>query len=407
MDLPYKYYYNDTKHFLKRIVSNSSSIQLIDSYHVKRNLDYLILDNSLSFINDVQKLAKSIAEKSNDKTRIIVVSFNFLWKPFLNLASKIGLRKPDIVEPNWLTKDDIRNMFYLEGLEEIKNGNRFLFPFDLGIVSDFVNTTLAHLPFLNDFCLTSYQIFRKIPKDKNYSVSIIIPARNEQGNIKGILKKIPKLSNQIEIIFVEGGSCDETERAIQKEISGPKPKWLEAFLYKQKGKGKKNAVKIGFEKAKNDILMILDADLTVGPDELTKFYMALSDGKAEFANGCRLVYPQETDAMRTLNYLGNKIFSMLFTFLLGQKVKDTLCGTKALFRKDYLKIKQANLLPGNLDPFGDFDLLFGATNQNLKIIDIPVRYMERKYGNTNINRFKNGFELIKMTFLAATKLKFI
>ena len=135
--------------------------------------------------------------------------------------------------------------------------------------------------------------------------------------------------------------------------------------------------------------------------------MALSDGKAEFANGCRLVYPQETDAMRTLNYLGNKIFSMLFTFLLGQKVKDTLCGTKALFRKDYLKIKQANLLPGNLDPFGDFDLLFGATNQNLKIIDIPVRYMERKYGNTNINRFKNGFELIKMTFLAATKLKFI
>lgn len=407
MDSPYKYYHKDTKSFLKRVMLNNSSSQFINSYNVKGGLDYYILDNSLSFTKDVQKLAKNIFEKSNGQTRIVVISFNFLWKPLLNLATRFGLRKPDISEPNWLTKDDIRNMFYLEGLEEIKNGNRFLFPFDLGIISSFINIVIGHLPLVNDLCLTSYQIFRKIPKKRDYSVSVIIPARNEAGNIKGVLKKIPKLGKKVEVVFVEGGSADQTEEAIKMEIANTKPKWLTATFYKQRSKGKKDAVKIGFSHAKNDILMILDADLTVGPIELKKFYSALANGQAEFANGCRLVYPQEKDAMRTLNYLGNKIFGLLFTFLLGQKIKDTLCGTKALFRKDYLKIKKANLLPGDLDPFGDFDLIFGATHQNLKIIDIPVRYMERKYGSTNISRFKNGFELIKMTLLAATKIKFI
>lgn len=407
MESPKKYYHSDTKQFLKRNILTGSSIQYVNSYNLKSKMDYYILDNTLSLIPDVQKLAKRINLKSNNESRIIVISFNFLWKPILNLASKIGLAKPITKEPNWLTKDDIRNMFYLEGIEEIKSGNRFLFPFELGIVSTFLNKYIAHLPLINNLCLSSYQIFRKMPEKKEYSVSIIIPARNEAGNIVGILKKIPKIGKKVEIIFVEGGSSDKTEDAIKKEINSSKPKWLTSSFYKQRSKGKKDAVKIGFSKAKNEILMIFDADLTVAPEELKKFYTTLSSGKAEFANGCRLVYPQETEAMRTLNYLGNKIFSILFTFLLGQNIKDTLCGTKSLFRNDYLKIKKANLLPKNLDPFGDFDLLFGATNQNLKIIDIPVRYMERKYGSTNISRFKNGFELLKMTFLAASKIKFI
>lgn len=407
MDSPKKYYHSDTKKFLKRVILDKTSIQYVNSYRINSNMNYYVLDNTLSFIPDVQKLAKNINLKSSNESRIVVISFNFLWKPLLNFASRIGFATRDKNEPNWLTKDDISNMFRLEGLEEIKEGNRFLIPFDLGVVSSFFNKTIAQLPLINQLCLTNYQIFRKIPTKKDYSVSIVIPARNEAGNIKGILKKIPMLSKNVEILFVEGGSNDGTSGAIQNEIYSQRPNWLKVYSYKQTGKGKKNAVKTGLDKSKNEILMVFDADLTVDPGELSKFYLALSNGYTEFANGCRLVYPQETEAMRTLNYLGNKIFSILFSFLLGQKVKDTLCGTKALFRKDYLKIQRANLLPGNLDPFGDFDLIFGATNQNLKIIDIPVRYMERKYGSTNISRFKNGFELIKMTLLAASKLKFI
>ncbi len=393
MTSPAKYYHSDVKKFLNEIT--------------KKESNYIILDNSLAFEEDIQKYLNKISKNVKDTTRIVVISFNFLWKPILNLAAYLKLREKDIREPNWLTKTDMKNIFYLEGFEEIKSGSRFILPLDLGILSEFINIFLAQLPIINKFCLTNYQIFRKLPKIKDYSVSIIIPARNEEGNIKGILKKIPKIGTKTEVIFVEGWSKDDTYKMIQKEIEKDKPKWLSTYLYKQKGKGKKDAVSLGFSKASNELLMILDADLTVPASDLNKFYQSISSGKAEIANGIRLVYPIEKEAMQTLNYIGNKIFSVIFTYLLGQPIKDTLCGTKALLKTNYLKIRKINKNLGNFDPFGDFDLLFGASRLNLRIIDIPVRYRERKYGRTNISRFKNGVELAKMTYLAARKIKFI
>ncbi|NTW99908.1 MAG: glycosyltransferase family 2 protein, partial [Geobacteraceae bacterium] len=229
--------------------------------------------------------------------------------------------------------------------------------------------------------------------------------RNEAGNIERIVSQLPQLGGETEIIFVEGGSTDDTFKTIEAEIFC-RPE-LKCSLYRQKGSGKGDAVRLGFEHASGDILMILDADLTVAPQDLTKFYRALADGLGEFINGVRLVYPMQGKAMRFFNLLGNKFFSLAFSWLLGQPVKDTLCGTKALWKRDYEKIARNRDYFGDFDPFGDFDLLFGAVRLNLKIVDLPVRYGERTYGTTNIDRWSHGWLLLRMVLFAARRLKFI
>jgi hypothetical protein len=112
-------------------------------------------------------------------------------------------------------------------------------------------------------------------------------------------------------------------------------------------------------------------------------------------------------AMRFLNLCANKAFALLFSWLLGQPVKDTLCGTKVLTKSNYQKIAENRSYFGDFDPFGDFDLLFGASKLNLKIQDLPVRYRERVYGQTNIQRWKHGWLLLEMVAFAAAKLKFV
>ena len=221
-----------------------------------------------------------------------------------------------------------------------------------------------------------------------------------------VIKKIPNMSRFTEVIFVEGHSKDKTYEAIQEEIekyNGP----YKIFLFKQKGKGKGDAVRLGFSKAKNELLMILDADLTVEPKELPKFYDAVAQGKGNLVMGSGLVYPMEDQAMRDLNYLGNKFFSWAFSYLLGQKIKDTLCGTKVITKTHYKKIEKNRKVFGDFDPFGDYDLIFGAARLNLKITEVPIRYKERTYGTTNISRFKHGLLLFKMLFFAARKIKFV
>lgn len=405
-----KYYQEDLTIFLRNIVpQGSSALKLVKQTipdNGKKQYDYILLINSINFVNDVQEYINHLKKFCHPKTRIIVISFNFLWKPILDLAGFLGWRQRDIKEPNWLSQQDILNLFTLEEFKQVRSGRRFLFPFPLDFVSGFTNKFICQLPLVNSLCLTTYQIFRPQPTSKEYSVSLVIPARNEEGNIKGILKKIPRLSKKMEIIFVEGHSQDQTYQAIKEEMRQNKSSRI-AFLIKQKGVGKADAVRLGFKKAKNEILMILDADLSTDPKNLTKFYQALKEGHGEFINGSRLVYPMEKQAMRTLNYIGNKIFGALFSFLLGQKIKDTLCGTKALFRSDYLKIVGNRKKFGDFDPFGDFDLLFGATKMNLKIIEIPVRYRERVYGISNISRLTHGWLLLKMTIMGAKLLKFI
>ena len=244
--------------------------------------------------------------------------------------------------------------------------------------------------------------------EKRPSVSVIVPARNEAGNIAAAALRTPLMGEWTELIFVEGGSTDDTWEKIQAVAGTTSPNGVTiAPALRQKGRGKGDAVREGFAAAKGDIVMILDADLTMPPEELPKFYEALAEGRAEFANGVRLVYPMEDKAMQFLNMCANKVFGLAFTWLIGQRVKDTLCGTKVLFRRDYERIAANRAYFGDFDPFGDFDLLFGAAKLNLKIADLPIRYRSRTYGTTNISRFRHGFILMRMLAKAAAKLKFV
>jgi len=257
--------------------------------------------------------------------------------------------------------------------------------------------------------MTNFIVARLKPKKrttkKKPSVSIIVPARNEAGNIVSIFKRVPQEFKDPELIFVEGHSTDDTLDEIKKQMKAfPN---IRSSLYIQEGKGKGDAVRLGFSQATGDILMILDADLTMPPENLPRFYDALNDNVGDFINGVRLVYPMEKDAMKFFNLIGNKFFSMVFTYFLGQPIKDTLCGTKILRRKDYDEIAANRSYFGDFDPFGDFDLLFGAAKLNLKIVDMPIRYTERVYGETNIQRWKHGWLLLRMVAFAATRLKFI
>jgi len=239
--------------------------------------------------------------------------------------------------------------------------------------------------------------------NEDFTVSIVIPSRNERGNIENLIKRIPRFGKSQEIIFIEGGSTDGTLEEI-KRIAAEYPdkniKWIG-----QECKGKGDAVRKGFEMASGEILMILDADLSVSPEELPVFCEALKSRRGEFINGTRLVYPMEKGAMRFLNKLGNKFFAFMLSWVLGQKLTDTLCGTKVLFKKDYEKIKENRKFFGDFDPFGDFDLLFGAAKLGLKISEAPVHYMARTYGKTNISRFRDGWLLLKMTLFGIRKFK--
>lgn len=382
--------------------------QLVKSLiSLKETKNYIIFKNSLAHTDDIQKEIKETYKRSNRDTRVLVIYFSFLWKPILDLAQYLKLRTPaQTKEPNWLSQDDINNLFYLENFEKVKEGKHLIFPFP-GKIFEILNNVLSNLPITKDLSLITYQIYRPLFERKKYSISIIVPARNESGNIRGLISKLPKLNAKTEVVFIEGHSKDNTYQKITDEIENSKRKDILCHVFKQKGIGKNDAVKLGFEKAKNDILIILDADLTVKPKELRKFYDCICEGKSDLVIGTRLVYPMEKQAMRTLNYFGNKLFSILFSFIVDQKIKDTLCGTKAILKSNYLKIKSNQKYFGNFDPFGDFDLIFGAAKLNFKIAEIPVRYGQRKYGETNIDRFRHGSLLLKMVYIGLTKLKFV
>jgi len=300
----------------------------------------------------------------------------------------------------------VRGMLHLAGFETIRNWREVLLPLPLLGIESFFNRFLVRLPLVDEFALSNFIVARpQVLQAEELSVSVIIPARNESGNIKAIFERTPKMGRSTELIFVEGGSRDDTYAAIEREmVAHPQ---IPSRLLKQTGTGKGDAVRVGFAQATGDVLMILDADLTVPPEDLPRFYEALASGRGEFINGVRLVYPMEKMAMRGLNFLGNKFFSIAFSFLLGQSVKDTLCGTKVLRRTDYEHIAANRAYFGEFDPFGDFDLIFGAAKLNLKIVDLPIRYRERTYGTTNISRWKHGMLLMRMVLYAARRIKFV
>jgi SAM-dependent methyltransferase len=372
--------------------------------------DYIILSDLVNDLWDVQKVIDNLSQLTHPRTRIIFNFFSRLWQLPLSIADLTGMKRPSL-EQNWLTVQDLENLLKLSEVESIKTERAILFPGSILGLSKLVNRVLVKLWPLNLMALTNIIIARPVFStpvqmlETLPSVSVIIPARNEEGNIEDIFARTPELGDQTELIFVEGHSEDATFDKITKEIKRHSNR--SANLLKQKGVGKADAVKEGFAAASGDVLMILDADLSVPPEDLSRFYEALVSGKAEFVNGVRLVYPMEDRAMRSLNFLGNKFFSLTFSWLLGQTIKDTLCGTKVIRRSDYQLLTKHWSELGVADPFGDFDLLFGAAKLCLKIVDMPIRYRERKYGSTNIHRWRHGLMLLRMVVRAAYRLKFV
>ena len=305
------------------------------------------------------------------------------------------------------TDEDMDNLLSLSGFEVLRAWREYLWPLRLPGVDAFFNRVVVRLwPFYH-LAMSNFILARPdpylVPERRAASVSIIVPARNESGNIGALLQRLPRMAAQQEVIFVEGHSRDSTFETIRDEL--PRHPEVDGKLLRQSGVGKGNAVRDGFAQASGEALIILDADLSVRPEDLPRFYEALVSGVADLANGVRLVYPMEGEAMRFLNLIGNKMFSYLFSWMLGQPIKDTLCGTKVLFGEDYRRIEKNRGYFGDFDPFGDFDLLFGASKLNLKILEVPIRYQERQYGTTNIRRFAHGWLLLKMTFFGFFRLK--
>ena len=384
---------------------DAENITLVEKY------DVIILSNLIGVLEDVEHVFKELNRVSHEKTRIIVTYYNRLWEPVIKLAESLRLKRKT-PNQNWLSTHDISNLLYLAGFETYKHNRSMFIPYRIPLISSFFNKFLSRLPLLNALSLNQFVFARPFPAKRTkeelnteHSVSVVIPARNESGNIEEAIKRVPEMGSFTEIIFVEGNSTDNTWATIQEmyeKYKGKRP----LQIMQQDGKGKGDAVRKGYSAAKGDILMILDADLTVAPEDLPKFYHAISSGKGEFINGVRLVYPMEKNAMRPLNTLGNYFFSSMFSWMLEMPVKDSLCGTKVMFRNDYIKLAENRSFFGDFDPFGDFDLLFGAFKLNLKIIDLPIRYHERKYGDTNISRFKHGVILLRMVMFAAGKIKF-
>ncbi len=374
---------------------------------LSEKFDYIILSDLVNDLWDVELVFKQIMKNAGPRSRIIINTHSPLWELPLWLVKKMGLARPTLLQ-NWLTVEDITGILSLAGFEPVRRWEEIICPVEMPLLTPLLNRCAVKMWPLKKLALTRFIVARPAPSDflmAAPSVSVIVPARNESGNIPQIFKRLPRLGKETELVFVEGHSTDDTYESIAKEIKNhPEQKSL---LLKQGGSGKGDAVRLGFAHACGDILMILDADLTVAPEDLTRFYEALLSGRGEFANGVRLVYPMEKEAMRFFNLLGNKFFSRAFSWLLGQSIKDTLCGTKVLWKSDYERIAANRSHFGDFDPFGDFDLLFGAAKLNLKISEVPIRYRERRYGATNIQRWRHGWLLLKMVFFAVRRIKFV
>lgn len=371
------------------------------------SFDIVVLSDAVNDLWDVQQALEEIRRVSHPRTRIIINTYNRLWEVPLDAVRALGLADA-MLPQNWLTVRDMHNLLHLADLEPLRRWSEVLCPIEVPGVKTVANRVLVKIWPFTALGLTNIIVARPAPHRSagaQPSVSVIVPARNEAGHIESLFQRMPRLGARTELVFVEGHSSDATYEAIEQAI-GRHPE-QSCALYRQKGKGKGDAVRLGFANATGDVLMILDADLTVAPEDLPRFLEPITNGKADFVNGTRLVYPMADRAMNFFNLIGNKLFSLAFSWLLGQPIKDTLCGTKALRRVDYEKIAANRAYFGEFDPFGDYDLLFGAARLGLKIVDLPIRYGARTYGTTNIQRWRHGVLLLRMVAVAARRLKFV
>jgi SAM-dependent methyltransferase len=372
--------------------------------------DTILLVNLVTHLRDVQATLEALHAVSHSRTRVLIYSYSRLWQPLLRLGELVGMKHRQPPEA-WLPPEEIKAMLSLADFELVRDDAHIVCPIGIPLLADFANRYLGRLPILEWFSLMFGIVARPAPARSGSSapgeptVSVVIPCRNEAGHIAPLVAGLPKLAPGSEFLFVEGNSTDDTAAVIERAVA-EHPE-LPLRFFRQPGKGKGDAVRFGFTQARGDVLLILDSDMGVAPADVPKFVAALARGKCEMVNGSRLVYPMEGKAMRFLNLLANKFFAFLFSWLLGQQVRDTLCGTKALWRRDYERIAANRSYFGDFDPFGDFDLLFGAARLNLHISDLAVRYHERTYGETNISRFSHGWLLLQMSGFAARKLKLL
>lgn len=377
------------------------------NFDLGETFDYILCSDLVNDLWDVQRVLENARRHAHRNTKLILNFYSNLWQGPRSLAEFAGLARPQLPQ-NWMTREDMANLLYLAGWDTLRTTQEVLFPFSFPLLEDLANRYLVKLWPFQHLGLTNVLIARPFAEAQpgpEPVVSVIVAARNEEGNITDIFNRVPQMGAGTELIFVEGNSKDDTWGAIEREIA--RRPGYNARLYKQSGKGKGDAVRKGFAEATGSVLMILDADLTVPPEDLPRFYETWRSGKAEFVNGVRLVYPMEEKAMRFFNLIGNKFFSLAFSWLMAQTVKDTLCGTKVLSKSAYEVIAANRSYFGDFDPFGDFDLIFGAAKYNLKIIDLPVRYRERIYGETNIQRWRHGLVLLRMVIYALRRLKFV
>lgn len=375
---------------------------------IRGTFDIIILSDLVNDLWDVQEVFGRLGEISHAHTKVIINCYSRLWELPLALTERLGLARPTLHQ-NWLTVQDITHLLRLTDFSVIRHWSEILFPLGVPGLEAILNRFFVKLWPFRFLALTNLIVAKPVKTDhdngSDVTVSVVVPTRNEAGNIREIFERVPQMGRWVELVFVEGGSTDDTYATIEKMMQASPER--RCRLLKQKGQGKGDAVRLGFAEAGGDVLMILDADLTVPPEDLPRFFDALTSGKGEFINGVRLIYPMEDRAMRFFNLVGNKLFSLCFSWLLGQALKDTLCGTKVLWARHYQLIAANRAYFGSLDPFGDFDLILGAARLNLDILDLPVRYRERRYGSTNIQRWRHGWLLLKMAAVAALRIKFV
>ena len=370
--------------------------------------DVIILSDLVNDVWDVQRVLDRVASHCTPATRVVMTFFSHVWEWPLRVARRGKLARPNLKQ-NWLAQEDVSHLLNLSGFETIRQSQEIIWPLRTPGLDAFFNRFLVRFWPFRSLSLTNVLVARPQatprPADQPAVVSVVVPARNEAGNIAAIFDRTPEMGAGTELIFVEGNSTDDTYATIERELAARPGR--RAKLLKQPGKGKGDAVRVGYAAAAGEVLMILDADMTVPPEDLPRFYNALVSGKGEFINGVRLVYPMEKQAMRFLNMVGNKFFGWAFSWVLNQPIRDTLCGTKVLYKRDYDRIAANRSYFGDFDPFGDFDLLFGAAKQNLRMVDLPIRYRERTYGETNIQRWRHGLLLLRMLRFAAWRIKFV
>ena len=368
--------------------------------------DVIICSDLVNDLWDVQQMLEKARKMSHGSTRIVINSYSRLWEIPRRIADRLGLAKPQLPQ-NWLTVEDIANLLHLADFEVIRTAAEIMCPLGIPLVAGLCNRYLVKVSPFRALGITNFVIARPRPRpvEKEPVVSVIVAARNEAGNMPALFDRVPDMGAGTELILVEGHSSDGTYEAIEREMAQRKRPMTK--LFRQTGKGKGDAVRLGFAHATGGVLMILDADLTVPPEDLPRFYEAWRTGQGEFINGVRLVYPMQDGAMRFFNLVGNKFFSLAFSWLLGQSIKDTLCGTKVLSREQYQMIAANRGYFGEIDPFGDFDLIFGAAKYNLRIVDLPIRFRERIYGETIFQRWSHGALLLKMVLLAMRRIKFV